>query len=92
MISQSGLFTIAPFCTTLEDVLIDKLRKVCITKENDIANYICKIYIKSNNNDRMNCLRDLRKMNIHQGTLFPDLNGAAQYCNQMIKEQYGVDC
>ncbi|OOR99691.1 hypothetical protein B0186_07270 [Canicola haemoglobinophilus] len=92
LINQSGLFTIAPPCTTLEDTLIDELRKVCITRENDIADYICKIYIKSTQYERRECLSDLRKMNIHHGTLFPDLIGATKYCNQMIKEQYGVDC
>ncbi|QIA76484.1 FRG domain-containing protein [Rodentibacter caecimuris] len=92
LVNQSGLFTIAPYCTTLEDMLIDNLRRVSITKANDIANYICKIYIKSSPSIRKNCLLDLRQMNIHRGTLCPDLNGAALYCNHMIKEQYGIDC
>lgn len=90
--NQSGMFTIAPPCTTLEDSLIDTLRSNGFIQPVDIAGFICKIYIKSSAKSRSNCLNDLRNMNIHNGTLFPDLIGAAKYCNQITKEQYGVDC
>ncbi|MCS6245240.1 MAG: FRG domain-containing protein [Opitutus sp.] len=49
------------------------------------AKYICKIYIK--NEDRDGCLRHLRRMNVHHASLFPDLIGAAEYCNTLISDQ-----
>lgn len=33
----------------------------------------------------MNCLATLRKMNIHNGALFPDAEGASQYCNDWLE-------
>lgn len=49
------------------------------------AKYICKIYIK--NEDRDGCLRHLRRMNVHHASLFPDLLGAAEFCNTIISAQ-----
>jgi hypothetical protein len=49
-----------------------------------LAKYICKIYIK--NDDREGCLRHLRRMNVHHASLFPDLIGAAEYCNTLISD------
>ncbi len=92
LVSQSGLFTVTPNCGTLEDTIIDGLREYGITKPNDIAEYICKIYIQCNNKDRTECLEHLQQMNIHYGTLFPDLIGATKYCNQLTKQRYGVSC
>lgn len=50
-----------------------------------LAKYICKIYIK--NEGREGCMRHLRRMNVHHASLFPDLIGAAQYCNLMVAEE-----
>lgn len=50
-----------------------------------LAKYICKIYIK--NEDREGCMRQLRRMNVHHASLFPDLIGAAEYCNLVIAEE-----
>lgn len=47
-----------------------------------IKNYICKIHIP--NTDRLGCLDMLRKMNIHNGSLFPDAQGASLYCNDWL--------
>jgi hypothetical protein len=54
-----------------------------------LAKYICKIYIK--NEDRDGCLRHLRRMNVHHASLFPDLLGAAEFCNTLISDQAADD-
>lgn len=48
-----------------------------------IKQYICKIHIP--NIDRVGCLDMLRKMNIHNGSLFPDAQGASLYCNDWLE-------
>lgn len=48
-----------------------------------LKHYIQKIHIPNEN--RMNCLATLRKMNIHNGTLFPDAHGASLYCNDWLE-------
>ncbi|MDY6919157.1 MAG: FRG domain-containing protein [Pseudomonadota bacterium] len=50
-----------------------------------LAKYICKIYIR--NEDREGCIRHLRRMNVHHASLFPDLIGAADYCNLIVAEE-----
>ena len=57
---------------TVTDNLSDQLKQ-----------YIQKIHIPNEN--RMNCLATLRKMNIHNGTLFPDAHGASLYCNDWLE-------
>lgn len=57
---------------TVSDNLSDQLKQ-----------YIQKIHIP--NVGRMNCLATLRKMNIHNGTLFPDAQGASLYCNDWLE-------
>lgn len=49
-----------------------------------LASYICKIYIK--NEGRDDCVRHLRRMNVHHASLFPDLIGASDYCNILTAE------
>ncbi|UWR15599.1 FRG domain-containing protein [Sulfitobacter sp. M368] len=48
-----------------------------------LKQYIQKIHIP--NTGRMDCLATLRKMNIHNGTLFPDAQGASLYCNDWLE-------
>lgn len=47
-----------------------------------LRHYIRKIHIP--NIGRSECLAMLRKMNIHNGTLFPDAQGASLYCNDWL--------
>lgn len=90
LVNQAGLFTFSPYGTTIENKLTEILNseefteselKDASTEEEAsiIAKYICKIYIK--NEDQQSCLKHLRRMNIHHASLFPDLIGAAKYCN-----------
>lgn len=57
---------------TVTDNLSDQLKQ-----------FIQKIHIP--NTGRMDCLATLRKMNIHNGTLFPDAQGASLYCNDWLE-------
>lgn len=93
LVSQAGLFTFAPEDSTIENKLaevlwgeefpIDALKDASSSEEPGIlARYICKIYIK--NELQQECLRHLRRMNVHHASLFPDLIGAADYCNAFM--------
>lgn len=96
LVSQAGLFTFSPFDATIENKLADslasELEDLEASREGkevgedafEIAKYICKVYIK--NEDQQDCLKHLRQMNVHHASLFPDLIGAADYCNIFMAE------
>lgn len=95
LVSQAGLFTFSPYDATIENKLTtvlahedfpdDELRTASEDEQAGIlARYICKIYIK--NEEQQQCLKYLRRMNVHHASLFPDLIGAADYCNVFIAE------
>ncbi len=90
LVNQAGLFTLSTYGNTLENTLIQSLQNEVledVAEEDEaktLANYICKIYIP--NRDREGCLRHLRRMNVHHASLFPDLLGAAEYCNILAAE------
>ncbi|WP_167616978.1 FRG domain-containing protein [Maribellus sediminis] len=96
LVSQAGLFIFTPTDATLENKITNILSDPEFpdnelvnaaedVEANIVAKYICKIYIK--NEDQTNCLKHLRRMNVHHASLFPDLIGAADYCNTLITEQ-----
>ena len=96
LVSQAGLFIFTPTDATLENKITNILADPEFpdnelinapedVEANIVAKYICKIYIK--NEDQTNCLKHLRRMNVHHAGLFPDLIGAADYCNTLITEQ-----
>lgn len=96
LVNQAGLFTFSPFDATLEnkltDVLTDEegftdeeLRAADEDEQPEIlARYICKIYIRNEARDA--CVRELRRMNVHHASLFPDLIGASEFCNILTAE------
>lgn len=95
LVSQAGLFTFSPFDATIENKLTEVLTgedfpgdELKTAAEEDqpaiLAKYICKVYIK--NEEQQECLRHLRRMNVHHASLFPDLIGAADYCNIFMAE------
>lgn len=95
LVSQAGLFTFSPFDATIENKLTevltdedfddDELKKAAENEQAAIlAKYICKVYIK--NELQQECLKHLRRMNVHHASLFPDLIGAADYCNIFMAE------
>lgn len=96
LVNQAGLFTFSPYDSTIENKLADtlgsedfeddELRSASEEEQPGIiARYICKIYIK--NEDREGCMRNLRRMNVHHASLFPDLIGASEHCNLMVAEE-----
>jgi len=100
LVNQAGLFTYSPLDSTIEDTLAntlsadsfpdDALRNADEDEQAEVlARYICKIYIK--NDDREGCLRHLWLMNVHHASLFPDLQGAAEYCNGQIGFKSGFE-
>lgn len=76
LVSQSGLFTRAPFGET-----VDSWIQKHYAGETNAAPLI-KIVIP--NRERPECLRTLTKMNINHLSLFPDLYGAGQHCNKKL--------
>jgi hypothetical protein len=90
LVNQAGLFTYSAYGNTLENFLIDSLRDEVLgdvsedEEAGELAKYICKIYIP--NEERAECLRHLQMMNVHHASLFPDLLGAAQYCNVLVAQ------
>jgi hypothetical protein len=88
LVNQAGLFTMAPYGETLETSLLKGLvdSEVDIDNPAEVSKYICKIHIPNSKEFRRDCLRHLRKMNIHHASLFPDVIGASGYCNELISE------
>lgn len=95
LVSQAGLFTFSPYDATIENKLAEILghddfpeAELLQAAETDeaaiIAKYICKIYIK--NEEQPECLIHLRRMNVHHASLFSDVIGAADYCNVLMAE------
>lgn len=95
LVSQAGLFTFSPYDATIENKLTevltdeefpdDELKSASEEEQAGIlAKYICKVYIK--NEEQQECLKHLRRMNVHHASLFPDLIGAADYCNIFMAE------
>jgi hypothetical protein len=95
LVSQDGVFTISEYNTTIEGEILEYVSNQAtfeFLEEEDqaeeMAQYICKIYIP--NNGREECLKFLRKMNVHHASLFPDLIGASKHSNQLI-EEFAID-
>ncbi|MGL4224082.1 MAG: FRG domain-containing protein [Vibrio sp.] len=95
LVSQAGLFTFSPYDATIENKLTEVLTdedfpdhelKTATEGEQPgiLAKYICKVYIK--NEEQQECLKHLRRINVHHASLFPDLIGAADYCNIFMAE------
>lgn len=75
LISQSGLFTKQPINFSIPDWIIENT-------PHD-SPHIMKISI--NESERFKILSSLKLMNIHPASLFPEPDGAAKYCNQLLE-------
>ncbi|EOD9423286.1 FRG domain-containing protein [Vibrio campbellii] len=74
IVSQAGLFTIVPTWYNL----IDVLKKCALGKK-----YLTKLYIPDG--ERYQAIADLRTMNIHGLSIYPDLHGAAAVSNVLLE-------
>ncbi|MCK9210615.1 MAG: FRG domain-containing protein [Ignavibacteriaceae bacterium] len=72
LVNQNGLFTRSPGGVDLEKWINDNFAS-------DTDYTLIKILLPNDN--RIDCLRTLNRMNINHLTLFPDLYGASVYCN-----------
>lgn len=86
LVNQAGLFTITPSGRdNLVTAIINELAENDVIDPidpMDVARFIGKIHIPNEN--RVECLNTLRKMNIHHANLFPDAGGASKYCNDWL--------
>jgi len=81
-LSQKGLYT-EPLSA---DIDIEKIVEICYSDdEKKGRNRIIFVQIQIPEIERDICLRDLNRMNINHATLFPDLIGAAEYCNLKLE-------
>ncbi|MUI54404.1 FRG domain-containing protein [Aliivibrio fischeri] len=78
VVSQSGVFTLTPNGEDIESY---------ITNNISLAGFAPVLYkIMIPNECRDDFLRHLEAMNIHSGTLFPDLIGAADFANRDLEK------
>jgi hypothetical protein len=79
IISQSGLFTKTPIGEDVEEFISDKINLT------GMSPILYKIEIPSS--EREAFLRHLEAMNIHAGSLFPDILGAAEFANRSLERE-----
>ena len=77
IISQSGLFTKTPSGEDVEEFIANKINLT------GMSPILYKIEIP--NSQREAFLRHLEAMNIHSGSLFPDIVGAAEFANRGLE-------
>jgi hypothetical protein len=80
MLSQSGIFTRTPNGEDIEEFIKQNLD---LMGANPV---LCRIDIPEDQREAF--LRQLEAMNIHSGSLFPDLSGAADYCNRAFEKEF----
>jgi len=94
LISQAGLFTRSPAGEqTLVTDLINTLAEfdVDVDTPDELAKFVCKIHIPlESEEDRKDCFKTLRKMNLHHASLFPDLIGSSNHCNELLNDHVNV--
>lgn len=76
LVHQAGLFTKGPMFDDIQTWIANYFENV------DEA-ILIKINIPSRG--RHDCLRALNRMNINHSTLFPDIDGAARFCNLQME-------
>ena len=77
IVNQSGLFTKTPLGEDIEQFIEENI---------DLTGHSPVLYkIEIPNSHRESFLRHLNTMNIHHASLFPDLQGAAEYANRGLE-------
>ena len=91
LISQDGLFTLSPSGeTSLELEILNALGENDINTDDAevLKEYIFKIHIPmEDEQERLQCLNALKRMNIHYANLYPDVAGSSLHCNDLLTEQ-----
>lgn len=78
LVNQRGLFTRGP-----NNIDLEKWFRQHQTKSSD--SYMELIRLNIPNQNLEDCLTYLNRMNISHSTLFPDLHGASEHCNNYLK-------
>lgn len=78
LLSQAGLFLAVPPRETVTSWLLTHFGEDALDMD-VFSDIVMKIHVP--NDDRIGCLRMLRRMNIHHASLFPDLIGSSNYSN-----------
>jgi hypothetical protein len=77
LVSQSGIFSISSGFFDIDSWIVNnfpaELKSVILLRV-DIPN-----------NNRIDCLKALARMNIHYASLFPDIYGACMYANMKLE-------
>jgi hypothetical protein len=81
LVNQAALSTRGPLGVPVEEWIQSNLKKT------PYGAYGLLIHVRIPDEDRLNCLRTLNRMNINHKTLFPDLYGSADYCNKALRIQ-----
>lgn len=82
LLNQKGLFTIP----MSEKIDIEETVQWCYAEDPSKGkSRVIFIKIRVPKSERQECLRNLDRMNINHATLFPDLIGAADYCNLKLE-------
>ena len=82
LVSQRGLFTRGP-----NNIDLETWFRTHSTESSE--KYMELIRLDIPNKDLQNCLTYLNRMNISHSTLFPDLQGASEHCNNYLRvERY----
>lgn len=79
LVSQRGLFTRGPNNMDLETWVKNYRHLPEILKR-----FVLLLKINIPTSEIIDCLRYLNRMNINHATLFPDLTGASEYCNNHL--------
>ena len=90
LISQDGLFTLSPSGqTSLELEILNALGEndIDIDDADVLKEYIFKIHIPlDTEQERLQCVNALKRMNIHYANLYPDVTGSSLHCNDLLTE------
>lgn len=81
LLGQRGVFTYQTAATSVEDIV----------ERNITSERPCLIKIRVSSSIRDDVLNLLNSMNINYLSLFPDLEGAARYCNIKLQEEMSED-
>ena len=82
ILSQRGQFTE----TLSAEIEIEKTVGLCYAEDKKKGlNRIIFVKLHIPDTERETCLHNLNRMNINHATLFPDLIGAAEYCNVKLE-------